>query len=327
MLGGGRAAAGGTRLHRRRLLYSVGRLDGHAGGNAVRGDARGDAVLLALHLRHDRLRGEHDAGDAAGVGEAGAGDLGGVQDAALQQVLHLAVHRVVPVLPRQPLQLLHHHLAVHAAVERNQLERRRDRLHHDVRTKALLLVGQRRFELGHHLRQVEEGRATSGDNALLHSREGRVLGVLDAQLAVLQLRLRRGTHLDDGDAAGELRDALAELFDVVRAVAVFELLLDLSHPHRDLLLAARLRDDGGAGGRDGDLTRGAQLLKYRLLKLHPQVASNVLRPSHNRNILEQRLPALTKARRLDGADLNDTAHLVHHKRRQRLAHNVFRHNH
>jgi len=149
MLGGGRAAAGGTRLHRRRLLYSVGRLDGHAGGNAVRGDARGDAVLLALHLRHDRLRGEHDAGDAAGVGEAGAGDLGGVQDAALQQVLHLAVHRVVPVLPRQPLQLLHHHLAVHAAVERNQLERRRDRLHHDVRTKALLLVGQRRFELGH----------------------------------------------------------------------------------------------------------------------------------------------------------------------------------
>mmetsp|Transcript_15912 Transcript_15912/g.40425 ORF Transcript_15912/g.40425 Transcript_15912/m.40425 type:complete len:287 (-) Transcript_15912:707-1567(-) len=174
---------------------------------------------------------------------------------------------------------------------------------------------------------MEQRRAAAGHDALLHRRKGRVLCVLDAQLAVLQLCLGGGTDLDDGNAASELGNALAELLNIVHAVAALELLLDLRHTHRDLLLAAGLRDDGGAGGRDCDLARRAQLLEHRILELHAQVFGDVLRAGHDCNVLQQCLPALAKAGRLDGDDLEVAAQLVDHQRGERLARNVLRDDH
>ena len=46
-------------------------------------------------------------------------------------------------------------------------------------------------------------------------------------LALLELDLGGGTRLDDGDAAGELREALLELLAVVVAVGVLDLVADL----------------------------------------------------------------------------------------------------
>ena len=52
-----------------------------------------------------RLRGEHDAGDAAGVGEPRARDLGRVEHARLQQVLNAVLH-LRPAKPKLALQPL-----------------------------------------------------------------------------------------------------------------------------------------------------------------------------------------------------------------------------
>jgi putative effector of murein hydrolase LrgA (UPF0299 family) len=55
-------------------------------------------------------------------------------------------------------------------------------------------------------------------------------------LALLQLDLGGRADLDDGDAAGELREALLELLAIPVGVGVLDLGLDLVDPARDLVL-------------------------------------------------------------------------------------------
>ena len=87
-------------------------------------------------------------------------------------------------------------------------------LQHDAARRS----SRRRSRLGDQLLDrgdgVEQRRAAAGDDAFLNSRLGRGQSVLDAQLLLLHLDLGRSADLDDGDAAGQLRQALLELLPV-----------------------------------------------------------------------------------------------------------------
>src|SRR5436190_672254 len=80
-------------------------------------------------------------------------------------------------------------------------------------------------------------------------------GVLDAVLLLLHLRLGGRADLHDGDAAGELREALLELLAVEVGVGGLDLRLDLVDAALDRLRLAGpvderrrvLRDDDAAG--------------------------------------------------------------------------------
>ena len=76
--------------------------------------------------------------------------------------------------------------------------------------------------------------ATTGDDALLDGRLGVAHGVLDAVLVLLELDLGGRADLDDGDAAGQLGEALLELLAVVVGVGVLDLGADLVDPTGDL---------------------------------------------------------------------------------------------
>ena len=80
---------------------------------------------------------------------------------------------------------------------------------------------------------LDEGHAATGDDALFDGSLRVADGVLDAVLALLELDLGRGTRLDDGDATGELREALLELLAVVVAVGVLDLGADLGNATGD----------------------------------------------------------------------------------------------
>ena len=58
---------------------------------------------------------------------------------------------------------------------------------------------------------LQERGAAAGDEALLDGRAGRRERVLDAVLLLLELDLGGRADLDDGDAAGQLGEALLEL--------------------------------------------------------------------------------------------------------------------
>src|SRR5690606_23279013 len=143
-----------------------------------------------------------------------------------------------------------------ACVERDLLERRVDRDLDDVRPGRLVAVQRELLE--RRLARLDEGHATTGDDALFAGRLRVADGVLDAVLALLELDLGGRTRLDDGDAAGELGEALLELLAVVVGVGVLDLLADLLHAARDGVGRAGALDDRGLVLGDDDLARLAE---------------------------------------------------------------------
>ena len=107
---------------------------------------------------------------------------------------------------------------------------------------------------------LQERRAAAGDDALLDRRAGGRERILDAVLLLLELDLGRRTDLDDGDAAGQLGEALLELLAVVVRGGLLDLRLDLGHAGLDRVGVAGAVDDRGVVlGRD-DAARAAEVL-------------------------------------------------------------------
>ena len=92
-----------------------------------------------------------------------------------------------------------------------------------------------------------------GDDALLDGGLGGRHGVLDAVLLLLELHLGGRADLEDGDAAGQLGEALLELLAVVVGVGVLDLGLDLVDAALDVVLGAGALDDRGLVLGDDDL--------------------------------------------------------------------------
>src|SRR5690606_25335656 len=101
-------------------------------------------------------------------------------------------------------------------------------------------------------------------------------GILDAVLALLELDLGRGAGLDNGHAAGQLREALLELLAVVVRVGVLDLGADLGDAARDAVRLAGALDDGGLVLGHDDLARLAELLQARGLELEADLLSDDL---------------------------------------------------
>jgi hypothetical protein len=97
-----------------------------------------------------------------------------------------------------------------------------------------------------------QGGAATGDHALLDGRTSGRDGVLDAVLLLLQLHLGGGADLDDGNAAGQLGQALLQLLAVPVRVGVVDLGLDLVDPALDVVVLAGTVDDGGVVLGDDD---------------------------------------------------------------------------
>mmetsp|Transcript_31546 Transcript_31546/g.102791 ORF Transcript_31546/g.102791 Transcript_31546/m.102791 type:complete len:420 (+) Transcript_31546:1272-2531(+) len=296
-------------------------LDGAAVA-ARRARARSRGRPRLHHLRDDRLRGEHHAGDRARVLERRARHLFRIDDPHLEKVAEGVVHGVVAKLPLASSDLLDDNLTFDAGVVGDDAHGGGERLHHNVRSERLLRVLYRRLDVGDKAREVHHRRAPARHNALLHRRERRVLRVLYAKLAVLHLCLRGGAHLDDGHPAGELGDALRDFLVVVERVRLAELLLQLRHAGGDFVRRPRISDDGGRVVLDGHLARHPELVHLRPHHAQAEVLGDKLRVGHDGDVLQERLPALAKAGRLDRRDIEDAPELVHDEGSERLASHI-----
>src|SRR5262245_15390987 len=279
-------------------------------------DAGRRLLLLGL-VRDDRLGGEEQSGDRCGVLHRRAGDLGRVDDARLDHVHVLAGRRVQAEARLQRLDLLHHNAALEAGVDGDLLQRRLDRDAHDVRPGRLVAA---QVELLERLdRRLQQGHATTGDDALLNGGLGVADRVFDAVLTLLELHFGGRTRLDDRDAAGQLRQALLQLLPVVVGVRLLDFGADLIDPTGDLVGVTGALDDSRLVLGDDDLAGPAEQVDVGVLQLQADLLGDDLAAGQDRDVLQHRLAAITEPGRLHRDGLERAADLVDHQGGQRLA--------
>ena len=138
-------------------------------------------------------------------------------------------------------------------------------------------------------------------------------------LLLLELDLGGGADLDDGDAAGQLGQALLQLLPVVVGVGVLDLGLDLVDAALDVVVVAATLDDGGLVLGDDDLAGLAQQVERDVLELEADLLGDDLATGEDGDVLQHRLAALAEAGGLDGDRLERAADLVDDERGERLA--------
>src|SRR5690606_30044296 len=139
--------------------------------------------------------------------------LRGVDNTRGDEIDVLARGRVKAVARRETGDLLRDDAALEASVDGDLLERSRRSSAHDGSTCSLVAFEFQLLERGRSC--LDERDAATGDDALLDGRLGVADSVLDAVLALLELDLGGRADLDDGDATGQLRQALLQLLAVV----------------------------------------------------------------------------------------------------------------
>ena len=165
----------------------------------------------------------------------------------------------------------------------------------------------------------QQGDAAAGDDALLDGGLGGADRVLDAVLLLLELDLGGRADLEDGDAAGQLGQALLELLAVVVGVGVLDLGLDLRDAALDVVLVAGALDDGGLVLGDDDLAGLAEQVEGGVLELEADLLGDDLATGEDGDVLQHGLAAVAEAGGLDGDRVERAADLVDHQRGQGLA--------
>ena len=138
-------------------------------------------------------------------------------------------------------------------------------------------------------------------------------------LDLLELRLGSSADLDDGNATGELGQALLELLTVEVRGGVLHLALDLSDAGVDGLLGAGAADDDGVVLGDGNGLSGTEHIGGDVSDLHAQLVESCLTTGEDGDVLENALAAIAVARGLDGADVEGATDLVEDEGGQSLA--------
>src|ERR1700743_468394 len=148
--------------------------------------------------------------------------------------------------------------------------------------------------------------------------------VIHAILALLNLDLGRAADADHRDAACELGQTLLELLTVVVRRGFVDLRLDLGNAVFDVGLLAGTVDDRGVLLVDHHLLGAAEHLQRHVLELDAEIFRDRLATGQDRDVLQHRVAAVAKARRLDGGNLEAAAQTVDDQRGQSLAFDVFR---
>src|SRR5699024_9175795 len=263
------------------------------------------------------------ASDGGSVLQSRAGHLHRVGDASSQQVHILAGGGVQALAGRQVVDLILHNARLEASVAGDLLQRTSQSRAHDLHAGCLVAL-QAQVVL-QDVCGLHQCSATAGNNALLGSSLRVAHGILDAVLALLQLHLGGGTDLQDGHAAGELRQALLQLLAVVVGVSVLDLLADLLDATLQLLLGASTIDNGGVVLGDNDLAGGTQQRQVGGLQVQADLLGDDLAASQDRDVLQLSLTAVTEARSLHSNGLEGAADLVHNEGGQCLALDVLSH--
>ena len=187
---------------------------------------------------------------------------------------------------------------------------------HDLGTDLLVTL---ELEVVDGLAGAEQRNAATRHDALFNRRARGVEGVFDAGLLFLHFNFGGGTDVDNGNAAGQLGEALLELLAVVVGGGFVDLAADLLHARLDVGGLARTFNDRGIFLVDHDALGATEIGDLDVLQLDAEVFGDALAAGEDCNVLEHRLAAIAEAGSLDRTHVERAADLVHDEGREGFA--------
>src|SRR5262249_9167481 len=142
----------------------------------------------------------------------------------------------------------------------------------------------------------DESDAAAGDDALGHRGPRRVQRILNAALGLLHLGLGGRADADDGHAAGQLRQPLAELLLVVFALGLGHLGANLLDAPLNVGLLAGAADDRGALLLDAHRLGLAELVQRDVFELDAEVFADELAAGQYGDVAHHGLAAVAETR-------------------------------
>ena len=164
-----------------------------------------------------------------------------------------------------------------------------------------------------HLDLVKRGNGIDKDdlstrnNPFFNGCPGGRQGIFHAMLLLFELGFSGSANTDDGNAAGEFRQAFLEFFFIVVAGALIDLHSDLLDATLDLLRITLSANDGGVVFIGNDLFSFAQVLDGGGFKLAPGFFGDELPACQDGDILHHGLAAVAKAWGFDSQDVQHSA--------------------
>src|ERR1700722_971893 len=290
--------------------------------HAAHAAARGAMCMLFVLRRlgdHD-FRREQQTRNRGGILQSETRDLRRIQDAHIEHIAVLIRRSVVAEGALALADPVEHHRGVFTGVRHNLTQRLFDRAGQDLDARRLVIVGTDQLLDG--LERAQKGYAAARNHSFFHGRTGCVQSIFDTRLLFLHFDFRRRTDLDQGYSAGELGNALLQLFLVVVGGRILDLLTNTLDAALDVRRLAGTVDDGGVLFLHQHLLRFAEIAQRRLLERQADFIGNDLTARQDRDVLQHGLATIAEARCLDGRDLDDSADRVDDQGGERFAFHV-----
>src|SRR5258705_2213963 len=147
--------------------------------------------------------------------------------------------------------------------------------------------------------------------------------VFDTRLFFFHFDFSSRADLYDGDASGELSQALLQLLAVVVRSCFFDLRPDLRDTAFDGGFLAGTFDDRGVVFVDDHAFGAAEIFERNVFQFDAQLFGDHLAIGEDRDVFEHRFAAVAKPRSLDGDDFQRATNFVYHQGCQGFAFNLF----
>src|SRR5690606_32748608 len=212
-----------------------------------------------------------------------------------------------------------------ASVGHDLAQRRFNGATQQLDTNVLVFVVTGQVFEGH--QGAHQGYTTARYHAFFNSGASSVQRVFYAVLLLFHFHFGSGADLDDRNTASQLGQTLLQFFLVVVGRGFFNLLADLGNTRFDISLGTSTVDHGGVVLVDLHALGLTQVFQASGFQAHADFFADHGTAGEDGDVLQHGLATVTEARRLDGNNLDDTAHVVDYQGSQRFAFNVFGNDH
>src|SRR5690606_35557831 len=277
--------------------------------------------LLFRDLGDSGFSGQQQAGNGCSVLQSGASDLGGIQNALLNQIAVLAGGSVVAEVAFALFHAVHDHAGLVTSVGNDGAQRSFNSTQDQL--DASVLVDINALQAFDSLLGADQSNATAGNNTFFHSSTRGVQSVFHTSLLFLHFHFGGSTDADNGNTAGQLGDALLQLLTVVIGSGFFDLNADLLDACFDALGIASAVDDGSGFLGNFNALGLAQLIQGHAFQGHAGLFGDHGAASQDGDVFQHGLAAVAEARSLDSGGLQDATDVVHNQGSQCFAFNVF----